>query len=334
MLLFAMARIAFVTGARGFVGQGLVEKLVGKGWRVKALSRPGANNTHLAATGAEIIDGYITDWHTLLHGVAGADVIFHLAGITRALYPREFYRVNHGGSIALAHACLQASPIPGKLIVLSSLAAGGPARLERPRTENDPDTPLTPYGRSKHAGEKALVSLLEGHLPVSALRPPGIYGPRDQDYLEFFKMVRSRLTLTVGLRNRAMSMVYVDDVIDAMLRMADVSIPHGRFYYISDGEFYTWEQLARMVGELLGKKPIIIKLPSPMGTVVGEISELLGRLIKKPLAYNRVRATKARQRAWTCRSLYLNEELSFVPAWMLKDALPITIRWYQDQGWL
>jgi len=334
MLIFAMTRTAFVTGARGFVGQGLVEALVRDGWDVRALSRPGADNTFLAATSAEIIDGYITDWHSLMHGVAGADVIFHLAGITRALYPQEFYRVNHGGSIALAHACLQASPIPGKLIVLSSLAAGGPSRMDRPRTEDDPDAPLTPYGRSKRAGEKALVSLLEGHLPVSALRPPGIYGPRDRDYLEFFKMVRSRLTLTVGLRDRVMSMVYVDDVINAMLRMAEISIPHGRFYYISDGEYHTWEQLAIMAGELLGKKPLVIRLPSPVGTVVGEISELWGRFIKKPLAYNRVRATKARQRAWTCRSNFLGEELGFTPAWMLRDALPITIRWYQERGWL
>jgi dihydroflavonol-4-reductase len=329
-----MARIAFVTGARGFVGQGLVEALIKSGWKVKALSRPGADNTNLAATGADIIDGNITDWRSLIPGVAGADVIFHLAGITRALYPREFYRVNHGGSIALAHACLQASPIPGKLIVLSSLAAGGPARLDRPRTEDDPDTPLTPYGRSKHAGEKALVSLLEGHMPVSALRPPGIYGPRDRDYVEFFKMVRSRLTLTVGVRDRLMSMVYVDDVIAALLRMADVSLPHGRFYYISDGEFHTWEQLARMAGEILDKKPVIVKVPSPMGTVIGEISELWGRIIKKPLAYNRVRATKARQRAWTCRSNYMSSELGFTPSWLLNDALPITIRWYQEHGWL
>jgi nucleoside-diphosphate-sugar epimerase len=334
MLIFAMARTAFVTGARGFVGQGLVEVLVRDGWNVRALSRPGADNTFLAATGAQIIDGYITDWRSLLHGVAGADVIFHLAGITRALYPREFYRVNHGGSIALAHACLQASPFPGKLIVLSSLAAGGPSRLDRPRTEDDPDTPLTPYGRSKHAGEKALVSLLEGRLPVSVLRPPGIYGPRDRDYLEFFKMVRSRLTFTVGLRDRAMSMVYVDDVINAMLRMADISIPHGRFYYLSDGEYHSWEQLARMAGELLGKKPLVIRLPSPLGTVVGEISEMWGRFIKKPLAYNRVRATKARQRAWTCRSNYMSEELGFTPAVELKVGLSITMRWYLEHGWL
>jgi len=131
-----------------------------------------------------------------------------------------------------------------------------------------------------------------------------------------------------------MSMVYVDDVINAMLRMADVGIPHGRFYYISDGEYYTWKQLAKMAGELLGKKPLVIKLPSPMGTVIGEISEIWGRIIKKPLAYNRVRATKARQRAWTCRSLYMSEELGFTPAWTLKDGLPITMRWYQEQGWL
>lgn len=329
-----MNRIAFVTGARGFVGQGLVEKLIAQKWTVRALSRPGADNKNLLASGAEVISGDITDWQSLMPGVAGARVVFHLAGVTRGLYPHDFYDINKGGAVALARACLATLSPPGKVVILSSMAAGGPSALNRPRTEDDPDAPLTPYGRSKRAGEHALIVLLAGRIPVVSLRPPGIYGPRDKDYLEFFKMVKNHLALTIGVRDRLMSLVYVDDIIDAMLAVARTDHPHGRFYYVSDGDLYSWKELAERTAALFGSKVMVIKLPSPLGTAIGEISEMLGRLIGKPLAYNRVRALKARERAWTCQSIYLDKEVGFTPRFKLADGLPITIDWYKEHGWL
>ena len=127
----------FVTGASGFMGQHLVAALAARGACVRCLVRPTSRVRSLTRQGAELCLGDVTQPEVLRDGIAAADVVFHLAGLTRALHVRDLMRINAQGTWNVARACA-AQARPPVLVVVSSLAAAGPSPPGRIRAEGDP----------------------------------------------------------------------------------------------------------------------------------------------------------------------------------------------------
>ena len=134
-----MAKV-LVTGASGFIGTHLVAALAARGDEVACLVRNSSKADHLPALGARLVFGDVTQRDSLPAAVAGQQVVYHLAGLTRTLQDRQFYEVNFRGAANLARTCAR-QETPPVLVHVSSLAAAGPVVNGRARVESDPPRP-------------------------------------------------------------------------------------------------------------------------------------------------------------------------------------------------
>src|SRR5207245_884716 len=134
--------------------------------------------------GARVVSGDVTDPESLTAATAKADMVYHLAGIVRARSAAEFLRTNQAGVANMLDACSRRTS-PPTVVIVSSLAAAGPSRNGRPRTEEEPLRPVSNYGQSKRAGELEALARA-GDLPITIVRPPIVMGAGDAVGLTLF----------------------------------------------------------------------------------------------------------------------------------------------------
>ena len=325
---------AVVTGANGFVGSHLVEALTARGDDVTCVVRRTSDLTWLGAAAVGLVRADITDPTSLDAAVAGADVVFHLAGMLRGRDYASYYRVNAEGTRNLAIACRQSSPCPPRLVYCSSQAAAGPSVDGRPRAEADAPSPVSDYGRSKLEGERALAEVAGGVLPHVTVRPPAVYGPRDTDILIYFRLISRGIAPFVGDGRQAFDLVYVADLVSAFLLVADNPAAVGPVYYVNDDAEHTWRSMSRDIARVLGKRPLPVPIPLPVISVVARLAELAGAVRGVAPVIHRQKVTEFRQAAWKCDSSRIREALGFAHEYDIERGMRETTRWYRDQGWL
>ncbi|MCU0621490.1 MAG: NAD(P)H-binding protein, partial [Gemmatimonadales bacterium] len=162
---------ALVTGATGFVGSHLVDRLLGAGDAVTALVRSPAKAAGLAQRGVTLVPGDLHDRDALARAARGQDVAYHVAALVGAVDEAEFLRANREGTANVVQA-LEAEAPAARLVLVSSLAAAGPAPRGAPRGVEAPEAPVTMYGRSKLASEAVVRASGLGWVIA---RPPAVY---------------------------------------------------------------------------------------------------------------------------------------------------------------
>jgi nucleoside-diphosphate-sugar epimerase len=327
-----------VTGANGFIGPTVVERILRRGDGARALVLPGTDAAELVALGAEMALGDVTDGSSLRPAVEGCDAVVHLAGLTKALRAGEFYRVNAGGTSNVAVACAEARSHP-VLIFVSSLSAGGPSRPGRARSEEDPATPVSHYGRSKLQGEGALRAL-SGRLEATVVRPPITYGPRDRETLPpLFRMARFGLMLKCGFGERLYSLLHVEDLAEGLLAAAERGRRIGRegsegIYYLSDGGIHGWGDVGRAAAEAIGRTIRVLPVPGATSLGVALGCALAAEVTRRPafLAFDKMR--EVRQRAWTCGIDRAVREIGYAPRLPLRAGMRQSAEWFRERGML
>lgn len=315
-----------VTGANGFIGSHLAEELLRRGYEVYALLR---GKKRWLPEGVKVLLG---DLRGELPELRGFHHVFHLAALTRAKKPREYFEVNTKGTERLARRILEGGGITGKFVFLSSLSAQGPTRPDRPLTEEVPPRPISPYGESKLRAEEALKGLA-GSLPVVILRPAIVYGPRDDYMIEFFRILK-RGFLPLLRDGQWLSMCYVEDVVQALVLASEKEIPSGEVFLLSDGSYYPLQGIADMVASILGVRIRRIRIPVAIAKTVAFLSEAWGKARGYPPPFNRNKLAEALQEAWICDNFKARKILGFEPRYPLEEGLKLTLRWYQEVGWL
>ena len=324
-----MPKRVLVTGASGFIGSHLAEALLKRGYEVWALVRRGSRRRWLPE-GVKVWEGSLNEVPSLppdLHH------LFHLAGLTRARRPREFFIVNAEGTRRLLLVLKEGGGIGGRFIYLSSLAAAGPCRPDLPRREDDPPQPVSPYGRSKLEGERHVLEFKDA-FSVTILRPSAVYGPRDDYMWEYFRTVAKGVFPVLGGKERWISLCYVGDLVEAIILAAEVPHPSGEIFFISDGQRYPLHFVTDMVASLLGRRVRRIRVPEVVARIVAWASEGWGRLRGRAVPFNRNKCMEALQEAWLCDIGKAREILKFSPRYPLKEGLRITLQWYKREGWL
>src|SRR5215218_1769098 len=209
----SMSRTALITGASGFVGGHLAERLAGQGWRVRALVRASSNADRLKRLGAELHTGALDDVDAITAAAAGADTVFHLAALTTAPDEATFRRANAEGTRNVALALTRAGTRPRRLVYLSSYAACGPAVGGCARRLDETPAPLTAYGRSKLEGEAAAREVLDpSGVELVVLRAPAVYGPGDRAFLPVFRMAKFAVAPVPTGPRRRVHVIYVHDL--------------------------------------------------------------------------------------------------------------------------
>jgi len=329
-----------VTGASGFIGLHLVRLLVARGRPVTCLVRPTSPVKELLAAGAELVTGDVNDRAGVSRAIAlsNARVVFHLAGLVRALSPGDFMRVNAEGVEAVAAACTEQAERP-VLLLVSSLAAAGPSG-EAPKMESDPPLPVSDYGRSKHSGEQA-AARYAGALPITIVRPCAVFGAGDRGMYEIFNAVaRSGIHVVHGHGDWRISLIAVADLVECIVLAAEngerlVPDGSGRGIYFAGAEDLSHVELGIAIAHALGKRPPrIVRVPGGLMRVAGFCGDVVSRIRRHPGWVSSDKISELLAGSWTCSSAKARRQLGWSPAAPLADRLRETAQWYLDARWL
>jgi len=329
-----------LTGGTGFVGPVTAAALAKRGHQIRALVRRTSDVSRLDAIGSiEYAFGDVCDASSLPAALEGVDAVVHVAAVTKGLTRDDYFRVNHFGTRQLAEAAVAAG-VP-RFLHCSTLAVAGPMPEGRPSLEGDEPRPVSNYGTSKLAGEEALRRHAD-KMHITIVRPPIVYGPRDKDFFEIFKMASRGLTVKPGLfGSKRYSIIHVDDLGEvlavALEKGKRVEGPKGGagIYHVSDGGVYTWEEMLRKVGAALGRpNTVVLPVPEFASWPVGLVGEITSFLTKKPQIVNFDKIREAAGPGWACAIDQAKNELGWEPAWPLEKGLAETASWYRENRWI
>jgi nucleoside-diphosphate-sugar epimerase len=325
--------ISLVTGATGFIGSNLIKQLLSRADnKVYALVRNPAKLSNLSfsptAGNLNILQG---DLFSLPPISADCQVVFHLAGVTKALKPGDYYTVNQKGTASLLKK-FEESGICPRLILLSSLAAGRPAESGQLVKEEETPLPASPYGRSKLLAEEEALKY-KNKMQVIILRAAAIYGPGDQDFLQFFQIIKKGWLLSFT-RKLVMSLCYVDDLVRAMEISASPGLKSGQIYNVADPVPRTWEEIGLEAARILDRKIKILKLPLWLVHGAAGASELISRFSGKVSPLNLSKYRDMEKLSWVADTAKIKTELGFETRWDFSLALEETLAWYKKKGWL
>jgi len=324
---------ALVTGANGFVGSHLVEGLLSKGYQVICLVRKTSNLRWLSGLNVEYAYADISEKESLKNVLKDVDFVFHAAGLTKAKSREEYFKANYQGTKNLLEVCVENNPQIKKFIYISSQAAVGPGENKLPLDETSPCNPITDYGKSKLIGEKIVLEY-SSRLPVTIIRPPAVYGPKDPDILGFFKVANKGLKTLFGKGESYFSLCYIEDLIDGTILAAESSKAIGQIYFIADDQIYSWREAFQIISKVLNKKTITLRIPKAFLYIIAFVSENIARLFGKSTAINMQKIKEITQRYWLCDVSKARRELGFSPQYNLEEGAKKTVRWYKENGWL
>lgn len=292
----------FVTGASGFIGGKLAERLAAEGRRVRVLSRRPL--PHLEALGIEVIEGDLNDREALRRGCLGTETVFHVAGKVGVWGPRsEFFAVNVGGTRNVISACHEAR-VP-RLVYTSSPSVVYNGRDLAGVDESAPLCLVAPcgYPTSKAAAEREVLEANSRTFATVALRPHLVWGPGDKNVVpRVLALAKAGRLKIIGSGRNKVDVTHISNVIDAHLlaegglltgsaapfHMPEkpgasrsglpVSGPGGRAYFITNGEpIVLWDWVNQLLRGL-GIPEVTKHVPLPMAYTAGGLMEALWRV--------------------------------------------------------
>jgi nucleoside-diphosphate-sugar epimerase len=323
---------ALVTGANGFIGSHLTELLHSRGHRVRCLVRKTSDLVWLKDLPVEHVYGDLHDRGALAGAVQGVDTVFHLAGRVRARRGDEFFRDNHLGARNLLEACETEGKEVQRFILVSSMAAVGPSMDGRPRKDTEPPSPVNDYGRSKLRAEEETRGRA-GSFHVGIARPPAVYGPRDWELFDLFSFI-SRVSIMPkpAGRDPLLSMIYVKDLAEGILSLAEREYESGSAFFFSDGRAYHWSELGKTMAEALGKRATVLPVPVWGLKLIAIMNESLARVTGKPAMLTRQKVKELLAPGWWCDSYPANQVLGFAPRYDFAAGSRETVDWYRSVG--
>lgn len=297
-------RLAAVTGGTGFLGRVVVRRLVAEGWRVCQLARTPREGLD------EWVEGSLSDPESLERLVHGADLVVHMAALTKSPDAKGFHMINANGSRNLARAIRARAP-RAKVVVVSSLAAREPG--------------LSPYAASKAASE---VALLDCPGPVTVLRPCALYGPGDAAGLALFRMAQWPVLPFPGRPQARLALLHVEDCARAVVTACDAP---SAFWEVGEGA-YGWARIFRAAANAIGRDPTLLPLPQQALAVALRLARWLKPGVS-PLA-SPGKLEEILHDDWTCDPARLPPAGLWNPVVGLDQGFRDTAEWYRSHGWL
>lgn len=324
-----------VTGATGFIGSHLVDYLLQLGYDVRATVRKTSNLQWLNDKKIELVNSSINSLSDAIEAVRGVDYIYHVAGLVAAKDYHTFLKANRDATDTLLKACEQVNPSLQRFVLVSSQTVAGPSSsLENPQTEDDLPKPITSYGKSKLEGEKIALSYSD-RLPITIVRPPAVYGPRDTAIKDIFKLANKGIAPLIGFEDKFVSLIFVKDLVRGIVLAGESNISEGQIYFITSQQFYTWSEIMDTMKIALGKKYLLkIKIPNTLVLALAGISDLIGKFSDKPPVFDYEKGIDFVQKYWICSPEKARRDLDFVSEISLEDGLTETAEWYKFMKWI
>src|SRR4051812_6307927 len=280
-------RSVLVTGAGGFIGGHLVERLVHEGARVRALVRYNSRNERgtldwlppSVMRDVDVTLGDLRDVESVERVAVGAEVIFHLGAQIAIPYsfvnPRDFFETNVLGTLNVAQAALRGGA--KKVIHTSTSEVYGTARRV-PIAEDHPLEPQSPYAASKVAADKLMDAWHRTYeLPVCILRPFNTYGPRQSARAVIPTIISQALTgpVRLGSLHPRRDLTFVTDTVAGFLAAAEAPATVGRTIQLGTGDDISVGDIVKLVGDLLGRELTVDLDPDRVRPANSEVERLV-----------------------------------------------------------
>lgn len=318
-----------LTGGTGFIGSHLAEALSSAGHEVFALVRDPRNLKFLTGIPVRLVPGGLLDAPALPPGL---DRVYHLAGLTKSVKTEAYFSVNRSGTASLLDALAAQGQHP-RLVYLSSLAAAGPSLADRPRREDDPPSPVSPYGRSKLAGEAEVLARAD-RFRAAVIRVGAVYGPRDEEFARYFRLVRRGLIIGFGRRPQRLSVCFVRDLASALIRAGEAEFASGEIFHVGNAAASSFEEIGRLAARRLGRRVREVRIPMAAVRAAARLSDVRGRFSGRASLVNRPKVAELEQAGWEADVSKARSRLGFEAATGLEEGLAETLGWYLDQRWI
>jgi len=307
-----MPGVIALTGATGFIGAAVAHRLKAANCRIRALVRSTSRRNRLAGLDACWVHGDLDDLESLRCLVRGAEAVVHCAGAVRGVCPEDFLRVNRYGVARIVQAASEQQPAPPFLLI-SSVAAREPN--------------LSSYAASKRQGEEELAAGA-GKMRWAVLRPPAVYGPGDKELLPLFRWMYRGLAPALGPNDGRFSLLYVDDLAEAVVRwLASGCSPQGVFE-LHDGKpnGYGWNDLADTIARLRGRGVYRVSVPPRILQLLARVNVVVSRATGSAPMLTPGKARELRHPNWLCDNTPLSRELRWTPLVSLEEGLGRTLQ--------
>jgi len=278
--------------------------------------------------------GSLQDQKAVRACCADVDIIYHSAGLTKALSRKDFFAVNATATRQLLDTAAETAPDLERFVYISSQAASGPSKLGQPKTEDDAAVSVSDYGASKLAGEHEVE---KSGLPWTVMRPCAVYGPGDKAFLTVFKIVRRGFMPVVGNPRQELSMVHIADLVDALLE-AQKPETVGQTYFVCHPEVLRANDLCKHIGAAVSplkkKAPTVVGLPAWFAkgllTVIGTAARLAGQTT----FLSADKSNEYLAEAWVCSPAKLASATGWNAKIDYREGARQTADWYRENGWL
>ncbi|TAK22045.1 MAG: NAD-dependent epimerase/dehydratase family protein [Chloroflexota bacterium] len=320
-----------VTGATGFVGSHLVDRLLADEAEVSILARASSSVGDLERRGVGVTRIEYSAIGPLRDAVAGADVVYHVASVIKALHGSDFRAGNIDVTRNLAFACATTHPRPAKLVVMSSQAAAGPSWPGRRRSEAHAPAPVSPYGASKLMAERAALAV-ENPVDTLIARPTTVYGPRDPALAIIFQVSRFGIAPALPL-NPELSLIHVSDLVSGIIQAGRSATEHGRAYFLGHPESRRFDDLVASIARASGRQRMIrIALPAVAVVAAGLTAGLTQRVRRQARPFDLAKAMDVLRSSWVVDVSRARDELAFTAETPHDDGLRSTAAWYRDNA--
>ncbi len=306
-----MRGVIALTGATGFIGSALAQRLTKEGWRVRALLRSSTPPVHLTGTSLEWVRGTLDDCDSLECLVGDADVVIHCAGVLRGITEADFYPTNVEAVSRLASIAASRSPVP-RFLLISSLAAREPE--------------LSPYAASKRMGEIAL-SKAADRLSWTALRPPAVYGPGDRALLPLLRLMWHGIAPIPGRQDARFSLLYVEDLAEAVVGWLARDVPERYAFELDDGhpQGYTWREVVETFERLRGRGVVRLQIPELILNLTARLNKMAASVIGYPPMFTPGKVRELRHPNWVCDNAPFRRIVDWTPAIRLEEGLRLAL---------
>jgi nucleoside-diphosphate-sugar epimerase len=335
--------ITIVTGAAGWLGRALLDHLLGAGphgrpSRVRALVTADDDLATLPPSSRlDVVVGDIrrpAGVSALFTDLAGTVDVIHTAGVIHPRRTADFTEVNVRGTDLVARAALTHG-VRRMVHVSSNSPFGANAHEQDTFRNEEPYAPYYGYGRSKMQAELRVLDAVGRGLDAVIVRPPWFYGPfQPPRQTTFFRMVRTGRFPVIGDGRQRRSMVYVDNLVQGIVRAELTPTPPGRGWWIADAEPYAVNEIVATVGRALEAEGFTVtgnrtRLPA----LAGRVAERLDAVVQRTGRYvQAVHVLGEMDKTIACDISVARVELGYEPTVALEAGMGESIRWCMAQG--